>query len=139
MTISDTVMTRPLVSYGSYIGGREVAGSNWVYVADPRVMLDDAFTTLTLKRNLDSGNQPYTDGLPGIVGRVRLAPATTWRRRFRLRRRLRRSGRPRRLRYAWIDFLDQLRARILDRRAEIERMALYEGHPREPLRCRLNW
>ena len=131
MTISDTVMTRPLVSYGSYIGGREVAGSNWVYVADPRVMLDDAFTTLTLKRNLDSGDQPYTDGLPGIVGRVAAGTSDDMEAAIQAAAQAAKIWRAAPIEVRVDGFLDQMRARILDRRAEIERMALYEGHPRE--------
>jgi acyl-CoA reductase-like NAD-dependent aldehyde dehydrogenase len=131
MTISDTVMTRPLVSYGSYIGGREVAGSNWVYVADPRVMLDDAFTTLTLKRNLDSGDQPYTDGLPGIVGRVAAGTSDDMEAAIQAAAQAAKIWRAAPIEVRVDRFLDQLRARVLDRRAELYRMAIYEGHPRE--------
>ena len=131
MTISDAVMTRPLVSYGSYIGGREVAGNSWVCVADPRAMFDDSFATLTLKRSLDAGDQPYADGLPGIVGRVAAGTSDDMESAIQTAARAAKIWRAAPIEVRVDRFLDHLRARIIDQRAEIERMALYEGHPRE--------
>ncbi|MFT9721121.1 hypothetical protein ACM0B4_24725, partial [Mycobacteroides abscessus subsp. abscessus] len=70
MTISDTAPAATLVSYGSYIGGEQVTEDRWIYVADPRAVLQDSFATLTLKRRLDSGEQQYREDMAGIVGRV---------------------------------------------------------------------
>ncbi|MDO3296976.1 aldehyde dehydrogenase, partial [Mycobacteroides abscessus subsp. abscessus] len=70
MTISDTAPAATLVSYGSYIGGEQVTEDRWIYVADPRAVLQDSFATLTLKRRLDSGEQQYGEDMAGIVGRV---------------------------------------------------------------------
>ena len=49
------VADNDIVSYGNYIGGRNVVGDEWICALSPRV-LDDAFASLALKRKLEQGD-----------------------------------------------------------------------------------
>ncbi|MFC9425516.1 aldehyde dehydrogenase family protein [Streptomyces sp. NPDC056987] len=64
-------------TYLSLIDGKNVPGESWVYVVDSDALLDDAFSTLALKRKLESGRIP-AENLPAtIVGRVARADRRT--------------------------------------------------------------
>jgi len=57
----------PIPTYRSYVGGKDVDGSGWIYVPSPRALLDDAFSTLTIKRNLEAGTTPASNAPPDVV------------------------------------------------------------------------
>ncbi|WP_349816402.1 aldehyde dehydrogenase family protein [Streptomyces sp. MRC013] len=67
-----------LLSYASLVDGKSVPSDRWVYVVDSDALLEDAFSSLTLKRKLESGRLAPED-LPGgsIVGRVARADRET--------------------------------------------------------------
>ena len=63
-----------IVSYGNYIGGRNVVGDEWIYALSPRAVLDDSFASLALKRKLEQGDITPAEAPPGVVvGRVAVA------------------------------------------------------------------
>lgn len=78
----DAVGTAPggtgLLTYASLVDGKSVPSEQWVYVVDSDALLEDSFTSLTLKRKLESGRLAPED-LPGdsIVGRVARADRET--------------------------------------------------------------
>ncbi|GIF14555.1 aldehyde dehydrogenase family protein [Actinoplanes teichomyceticus] len=63
----------PLRSYGSYIADRDVDGAGWVYTVSARSLLEDVFTSVSLKRALE--NDPDGEALqhPYVVGRCAVA------------------------------------------------------------------
>ncbi|MGL5442192.1 MAG: aldehyde dehydrogenase family protein, partial [[Mycobacterium] stephanolepidis] len=138
MTVTDTVNTRALLSFGSFVGGKEVASDSWYYVVDPRNVLDDSFAALSLKRRLDTGEQPYTPDLEGIVGRVAAGTAEHMASAIASAAHATKLWRSAPVEVRVDEFLDRLRARILDQREHIERVALYEGHPRELVRWEIS-
>jgi acyl-CoA reductase-like NAD-dependent aldehyde dehydrogenase len=54
-------------SYCSYVGGKDIEATNWVYVLSTRALLDDAFASLSLKRKLERGDLPMSAADPAIV------------------------------------------------------------------------
>lgn len=70
--------TDPIRTYRSYVGSKDLDGEGWVYVVSPRAVLDDAFTTLSTKRHLESGAVSPEDVPAGVVvARVAIADAAT--------------------------------------------------------------
>ncbi|MFE9940914.1 aldehyde dehydrogenase family protein [Streptomyces hirsutus] len=67
-----------LLTYASLVDGKNVPSDQWVYVVDSDALLQDAFSSLTLKRKLESGRLSPEE-LPGgsIVGRVARADRET--------------------------------------------------------------
>ncbi|GGL65778.1 putative aldehyde dehydrogenase [Streptomyces fumigatiscleroticus] len=66
---------RPLRSYQSYIGGRDVEGEGWVYTVSAASLLEDVFTSVGLKRALERDPDPGSAAArhPYVVGRVAVA------------------------------------------------------------------
>lgn len=66
---------RPLLSYSSYIGGRDVEGEGWVYTVSAGSLLEDVFTSVGLKRALERLPDPESAAAqhPYVVGRVAVA------------------------------------------------------------------
>lgn len=64
-------------TYLSYIDGKGVPSTDWVYVVDAGALLEDAFSSLTLKRKLEQGRVPAQDLPTSIVGRVAKADRAT--------------------------------------------------------------
>ncbi|SCG49837.1 Acyl-CoA reductase [Micromonospora siamensis] len=60
-------------SYRSYIGDKDVDGVGWVYTVSSRSMLEDVFTSVSLKRSLE--RDPDSDAVhhPYVVGRCAVA------------------------------------------------------------------
>ncbi|MFI1863707.1 aldehyde dehydrogenase family protein [Streptomyces jumonjinensis] len=69
------VRDRPLLSYRSYIGGEDTAGEGWVYTISSRSLLEDVFSSISLKRELERNPDSPSAEHPYVVGRV--AAATT--------------------------------------------------------------
>ncbi|AGL15826.1 aldehyde dehydrogenase [Actinoplanes sp. N902-109] len=65
----------PVRSYGSYIGDRDVAGTAWVYTVSARSLLEDVFTSVSLKRALEGRPDPEALHHPYVVGRCAVAGA----------------------------------------------------------------
>jgi acyl-CoA reductase-like NAD-dependent aldehyde dehydrogenase len=61
----------PLLSYYSHIGGKDIAGAGWVYTVTSRSLLEDVFTSVSLKRELERDPDPRTPAAqhPYVVGR----------------------------------------------------------------------
>lgn len=64
-----------LRSYHSYIAGRDVEGIAWVYTVTARSLLEDVFTSVRLKRELEQDPQSDAGGHPYVVGRCAVAGA----------------------------------------------------------------
>lgn len=76
--LSDRGGQTPIVTYRSYVGGKDLDGDGWVYVPSPRALLDDAFTTLTTKRQLESGTLAPEEAPDGVIlARVAVADSQT--------------------------------------------------------------
>ncbi|MBU7597846.1 aldehyde dehydrogenase [Streptomyces sp. P38-E01] len=64
---------RPLLSYQSYVGGEDLPNSAWVYTISSRSLLEDVFTGVSLKRELEQNPQSEAAEHPYVVGRVAVA------------------------------------------------------------------
>lgn len=51
---------KPLLSYPSYIGGKDAEGIGWVYTVSSRSLLEDVFTSVSLKRSLEQDPDPLS-------------------------------------------------------------------------------
>ncbi len=60
-------------SYHSYIGGRDVVGTGWVYTVSARSLLEDVFTSVSLKRALEQNPDSPAAEHPYVVGRCAIA------------------------------------------------------------------
>lgn len=126
---------RGVITCGNYVGGKDVETDKWVHVMSPRVVMDDSFTVLRLKRELDRGDLSLEDVermQPGlVVGRVSLADdetiqaaliaaataAVEWR------------TYPASTRFDTV--LDRVHEVIADNRDLFLQLLTYEGHPLE--------
>lgn len=63
----------PVRSYESYIGDRDVPGSGWVYTVSSRSLLEDVFTSVSLKRTLEQDPDSPAANHPYVVGRCAVA------------------------------------------------------------------
>ncbi|WP_084691984.1 aldehyde dehydrogenase family protein [Parafrankia elaeagni] len=59
-TVSPGSREKPLLSYPSYIGGKDVEGVGWVYTVSSRSLLEDVFTSVSLKRSLEQDPDPLS-------------------------------------------------------------------------------
>ncbi|MEU2506619.1 aldehyde dehydrogenase [Streptomyces sp. NPDC007863] len=57
--------------------GEPLEGADWVYVLDSSALLDDVFSSLTLKRKLEQGLVTVADQRGAVVGRVAKADRVT--------------------------------------------------------------
>ncbi|MFJ9343568.1 aldehyde dehydrogenase family protein [Streptomyces sp. NPDC101733] len=60
-------------SYDLYIAGKDVAGDGWVYTVSGRALLEDVFTAVTLKRQLEQDPDSDAANHPYVVGRCAIA------------------------------------------------------------------
>ncbi|MEV4616629.1 aldehyde dehydrogenase [Kitasatospora sp. NPDC049258] len=73
---------KPLSSYQLYIAGKDVEGDGWVYTVSARSLLEDVFTSVSLKRALeqdpdsDAADHPYVVGRCAIAGDAAIDLAT---------------------------------------------------------------
>lgn len=76
---------KSLLSYASYIGGQDIAGAGWVYTVSSKSLLEDVFTSMRLKRELEhdpdpasaAARHPYVVGRCAIVDRASVDAAIT--------------------------------------------------------------
>lgn len=72
---------RGVITCGNYVDGKDVETGKWVHAMAPRALMDDSFSVLRLKRELDRGDLSLEDAervQPGlVVGRVSLADDET--------------------------------------------------------------
>jgi acyl-CoA reductase-like NAD-dependent aldehyde dehydrogenase len=63
--------SKPLLSFSSYIGGKDVEGIGWVYTVSAKSLLEDVFTSVSLKRALERDPDPASTAAqhPYVVGR----------------------------------------------------------------------
>jgi len=66
----------PVPTYLSHVGGRDVASARFLYTVSTRSILTDVFTSLTLKRRLEQGEESIED-TADVVGRCAVADAGT--------------------------------------------------------------
>lgn len=74
----------PLLSFSSYIGGKDVEGVGWVYTVSAKSLLEDVFTSVSLKRALERDPDPasaaaqhhYVVGRCAVVGDDEVDAAT---------------------------------------------------------------
>jgi hypothetical protein len=50
--------SKPLLSYPLHIGGKDVEGVGWVYTVSSKSLLEDVFTSVSLKRALEKDPDP---------------------------------------------------------------------------------
>ena len=62
-----------LKSYDLYIAGKDVAGDGWVYTVSGRSLLEDVFTSVSLKRSLEQDPESEAAKHPYVVGRCAIA------------------------------------------------------------------
>lgn len=65
---------KPLYSYKLYIAGKDVDGEGWVYTVSSRSLLEDVFTSVSLKRALEQNDRDAEAAAhPYVVGRCAVA------------------------------------------------------------------
>ncbi|WP_408607342.1 aldehyde dehydrogenase family protein [Kitasatospora mediocidica] len=64
---------KPLRSYKLYIAGKDVDGDGWVYTVSARSLLEDIFTSISLKRALEQDPDSEAAQHPYVVGRCAIA------------------------------------------------------------------
>lgn len=64
---------KPLHSYKLYIAGKEIDGDGWVYTVSSRSLLEDVFTSVSLKRELERDPESEAAEHPYIAGRCAIA------------------------------------------------------------------
>lgn len=117
-------------SLGSFVRGKDVESSRWVYTLSPRAVLDDSFASLTLKRRLESGAISPEDAPPGVVvGRVALAEKETLEDAVAAAAVAARIWRCAPLSTRLDGWIKLLRAALQEQREEIVRALVLEGHP----------
>jgi acyl-CoA reductase-like NAD-dependent aldehyde dehydrogenase len=65
----------PFLSYANHVGGKDLPGVGWVYTMSSRSLLDDVFTSVSLKRHLERNNAhdlPDSRDMLYAVGRCAL-------------------------------------------------------------------
>ena len=72
-TSDRAVSVKRLKSYDLYIGGQDVAGEGWVYTVSGRSLLEDVFTSVSLKRALEQDPESEAALHPYVVGRCAIA------------------------------------------------------------------
>ncbi|BAJ28553.1 MULTISPECIES: aldehyde dehydrogenase [Kitasatospora] len=74
MTLENTSREKPLKSYKLFIGGKDLEGDGWVYTVSSRSLLEDVFTSVSLKRALEQ-DEDNTEAAqhPYVVGRCAIA------------------------------------------------------------------
>lgn len=133
LTQEDVVLAPGTSTYLSYVDGKNIPSTEWVYVLDAAALLDDAFTNLTLKRKLERGQWhggPAGGELPPtIVGRVAKADRDTVEHALQAAARAGRewSAVPLDVRLEQLGTL--LHDRLADRAEEIIDILVKEGHP----------
>ncbi|GAA2356126.1 hypothetical protein GCM10010246_51690 [Streptomyces cuspidosporus] len=63
----------PLHSYQLYIAGKDVEGDGWVYTVSAQSLLEDVFTSVSLKRDLERNPESEAARHPYVVGRCAIA------------------------------------------------------------------
>lgn len=80
-TCPDHVRTGPfaadagILTYPSYVGGRDIPSNAHVYTVTTSSILDDVFESLTLKRRLERGTADVSAAADFVVGRCAVADA----------------------------------------------------------------
>ncbi|MEU9795664.1 aldehyde dehydrogenase [Streptomyces sparsogenes] len=64
---------KPLHSYPLYIAGKDVEGDGWVYTVSAQSLLEDVFTSVSLKRDLERNPESEAALHPYVVGRCAIA------------------------------------------------------------------
>lgn len=62
-----------MLTYPSYVNGRDVPSDRYVYTVTTRSLLEDVFSSLTLKRRLENGEDVQGEELRHVVGRCAVA------------------------------------------------------------------
>ncbi|MFI1764506.1 aldehyde dehydrogenase family protein [Streptomyces sp. NPDC020800] len=62
-----------MLTYGSYIAGRESFSDEWTYTVRASAMLDDVIGSIRVKRDLDQGRMPAEQAPGSVVGRCAVA------------------------------------------------------------------
>ncbi|MGR8012179.1 aldehyde dehydrogenase family protein [Streptomyces hypolithicus] len=64
---------KALKSYKLYIAGKDIEGDGWVYTVSAKSLLEDVFTSVTLKRELEQNPDSDAADHPYVVGRCAIA------------------------------------------------------------------
>lgn len=60
-------------SYGLYIAGKDMEGDGWVYTVSAKSLLEDVFTSVSLKRSLEKDENSSAAEHPYVIGRCAIA------------------------------------------------------------------
>lgn len=60
-------------SYGLFIAGKDIEGDGWVYTVSAKSLLEDVFTSVSLKRTLEKDADSSAAQHPYVVGRCAIA------------------------------------------------------------------
>lgn len=128
-TQEGVVLAAGASTYLSYVDGKNIPSTEWVYVLDAAALLDDAFTNLTLKRKLEQGRIVSGELPPTVVGRIAKADGETIALALEAAARATRewSAVPLDVRLGQLGAL--LHERLTERAEEITRILVKEGHP----------
>lgn len=70
---TDPGRDKPLRSYDLYVGGEDVPGDGWVYTTSASSLLEDVFTSISLKRALEKDPDDAASQHRYVVGRCAVA------------------------------------------------------------------
>ncbi|UVS82012.1 Succinate-semialdehyde dehydrogenase [NADP(+)] [Actinokineospora sp. UTMC 2448] len=70
---ADAARETPLRSYDLFIGGKDVPGDGWVYTTSAASLLEDVFTSISLKRALEKDPDDAASRHRYVVGRCAVA------------------------------------------------------------------
>lgn len=116
-------------TYHSYVNGKQLESSEWVYVLHSESLLDDVFTSLRLKRKLEQGRMS-PDELPDtIVGRVAKADRETVEQALKAAAAAAPEWCAVPLDTRLNAFAERLHARLTEKAREIAQVLVEEGHP----------
>ncbi|WP_433520503.1 aldehyde dehydrogenase family protein [Nocardia pseudovaccinii] len=136
---SSSVNGDGIITYGSYVGGKDVPSDQWVHVLGARAVLDDSFANLALKRKLDRGDTTLSEAATNaVVGRVAVADANTIRMAMYSAAEAAAEWRTMPLSVRVDGYLELMHSAITDNIPTIEHMLTLEGHPLELARWEIS-
>jgi acyl-CoA reductase-like NAD-dependent aldehyde dehydrogenase len=126
-------------SFGSFVRAKDVESGRWVYTLSMRALLNDSFTSLSFKRNLEAGKISPADVPSGVfVGRVAVADKETVADALSAAAEATEIWRSAPLSVRLDDWMELLRATLRENEDEVVHMLTLEGHPLELARWEMS-
>ncbi|MFJ4526307.1 aldehyde dehydrogenase family protein [Streptomyces sp. NPDC088810] len=118
-----------MLTYGSYIAGRETFSDEWTYTVRASAMLEDVIGSLRIKRDLDRGRMPAELAPASVVGRCSVGDHHDVEAALAAAAGAVRSWAATPLRYR-LRFVTELHRLTREKHDAIVEMLVAEGHPR---------